>query len=47
LARAARAGVTVTFWVDQEVIHLTIGGARVKTVRSPHRDLLVRISQPA
>ena len=30
----ARAGVTVTFWTDHEVIHLTIAGARVKTVRS-------------
>jgi transposase InsO family protein len=30
----ARAGVTVTFWADHEVIHLTIAGARVKTVRS-------------
>jgi transposase InsO family protein len=30
----ARAGVTVTFWADVDVIHLTIGGARVKSVRS-------------
>jgi hypothetical protein len=30
----ARAGVTVTFWADHDVIHLTIAGARVKTVRS-------------
>ena len=30
----ARAGVTVTFWADHDVIHLLIGGARVKTVRS-------------
>lgn len=30
----ARAGVTVTFWADHEVIHLTIAAARVKTVRS-------------
>nr|WP_243418147.1 IS481 family transposase [Actinomycetospora cinnamomea] len=29
-----RAGVTVTFWADDEVIHLLIAGARVKTVRS-------------
>jgi hypothetical protein len=29
-----RAGVTVTFWADVDVIHLTIGGARVKSVRS-------------
>jgi transposase InsO family protein len=30
----ARAGMTVTFWADVDVIHLTIGGARVKSVRS-------------
>jgi transposase InsO family protein len=30
----ARAGVTVTFWADCDVIHLFIAGARVKTVRS-------------
>jgi hypothetical protein len=30
----ARAGVTVTFWADHDVIHLSIAGARVKTVRS-------------
>ena len=30
----ARAGMVVTFWADTDVIHLTIGGARVKTVRS-------------
>jgi len=30
----ARAGVTVTFWADHEVIHLLAGGARLKTVRS-------------
>jgi transposase InsO family protein len=30
----ARAGLTVTFWADTEVIHLLIAGARVKTVRS-------------
>ena len=30
----ARAGVTVTFWADHDVIHLLIAGARVKTVRS-------------
>ncbi len=29
-----RAGVTVTFWADHDVIHLSIAGARVKTVRS-------------
>jgi transposase InsO family protein len=29
-----RAGVTVTFWADEQVIHLRIAGARVKTVRS-------------
>ena len=30
----ARAGVTVTFWADHDVIHLLAGGARLKTVRS-------------
>jgi hypothetical protein len=30
----ARAGVTVTFWADHDVIHLTAGGARIKSVRS-------------
>jgi hypothetical protein len=30
----ARAGMVVTFWASTDVIHLTIGGARVKTVRS-------------
>jgi hypothetical protein len=30
----SRAGVTVTFWADCNVIHLSIAGARVKTVRS-------------
>jgi transposase InsO family protein len=29
-----RAGLTVTFWASVDVIHLTIGGARVKSVRS-------------
>ncbi len=29
-----QAGVTVTFWADCDLIHLMIGGARVKTVRS-------------
>jgi transposase InsO family protein len=29
-----RAGVTITFWADTEVIHLTAGGLRVKSVRS-------------
>jgi transposase InsO family protein len=29
-----RAGMVVTFWASTDVIHLTIGGARVKTVRS-------------
>jgi hypothetical protein len=29
-----RAGMMVTFWASTEVIHLTIGGARVKSVRS-------------
>jgi transposase InsO family protein len=30
----ARAGITVTFWADVDVIHLSIAGARVKSVRS-------------
>ncbi|WP_230687359.1 IS481 family transposase [Catellatospora vulcania] len=30
----ARSGVTVMFWADTDVIHLLIGGARVKSVRS-------------
>ena len=30
----ARAGMTVTFWASVDVIHLTIAGARVKSVRS-------------
>jgi hypothetical protein len=30
----ARAGMVVTFWAGTDVIHLTIGGARIKTVRS-------------
>lgn len=29
-----RAGLTVTFWVNEDIIHLRIAGARVKTVRS-------------
>ena len=29
-----RAGITVTFWADHDVIHLLIAGARIKTVRS-------------
>ena len=30
----ARAGVTVTFWADPDVIHLLAAGARIKSVRS-------------
>jgi hypothetical protein len=30
----ARAGMMVTFWASTEVIHLSIAGARVKSVRS-------------
>lgn len=30
----ARSGMVVTFWASVDVIHLTIGGARVKSVRS-------------
>jgi len=33
-----RAGVAVSFWADNQVIHLTAGGARIKTVRSPYTD---------
>ena len=29
-----RAGITVTFWADTDVIHLSIAGVRVKSVRS-------------
>ena len=29
-----RAGMTVTFWASVDVIHLSIAGARVKSVRS-------------
>jgi hypothetical protein len=29
-----RAGITVTFWANCDVIHLTAGGARLKSVRS-------------
>jgi hypothetical protein len=31
---ATRAGMVVRFWASTDVIHLTIGGARVKSVRS-------------
>ncbi len=30
----AKAGVVVTFWADTDVIHLLIGGVRVKSLRS-------------
>ena len=29
-----RAGLTVTFWADEDIIHLSIAGARIKTIRS-------------
>jgi transposase InsO family protein len=29
-----RSGLTVTFWADTDVIHLLIGGTRIKSVRS-------------
>jgi hypothetical protein len=29
-----RAGQVITFWADTDVIHLTAGGLRVKSVRS-------------
>jgi transposase InsO family protein len=41
----ARAGITVTFWADHDVIHLLAGGARLKTVRSHLSDNdLVRLA---
>lgn len=30
----ARAGQVVHFWIDWDMVHLTIGGVRVKTIRS-------------
>jgi hypothetical protein len=30
----ARAGIVVRFWADTQLIHLSAGGARIKTVRS-------------
>jgi hypothetical protein len=33
-AGTARAGMMVTFWASTEVIHLSIAGARIKSVRS-------------
>ncbi|MGH3889722.1 MAG: hypothetical protein ACRDSZ_24700 [Pseudonocardiaceae bacterium] len=41
LARTCSRRVTVTFWADHDVIHLSIAGARVKTLRShlPTTDL--------
>ncbi|WP_410050391.1 IS481 family transposase [Actinomadura sp. HBU206391] len=30
----ARAGVRVTFWADTDVIHLSAGGTRIKSIRS-------------
>jgi hypothetical protein len=30
----ARAGQLITFWVDCDMVHLSIGGTRIKTVRS-------------
>jgi len=29
-----RAGITITFWADTEIIHLSTAGARIKSVRS-------------
>jgi transposase InsO family protein len=42
-----RAGVTITFWADTQVIHLSAGSARIKTVRSPYTsaDLAVLAAQ--
>jgi transposase InsO family protein len=41
----ARAGITVTFWADHDVIHLLAGGVRLKTVRSHLSDNdLVRLA---
>jgi transposase InsO family protein len=33
-----RAGITITFWADHDVIHLLAGGVRLKTVRSHLSD---------
>jgi hypothetical protein len=30
----AKAGLVVTFWADTDVIHILVGGARIKTLRS-------------
>jgi transposase InsO family protein len=30
----ARAGITITFWADTDIIHLTAGRARIKSLRS-------------
>ena len=30
----ARAGMVVRFWADCQLIHLSAGGARIKTLRS-------------
>jgi hypothetical protein len=30
----ARSGVTVTFWADTDIIHLSIAGTRIKSIRS-------------
>jgi hypothetical protein len=44
-----RAGLTVRFWADCELIHLLINGARVKTVRShlSVNDLAELVAQAA
>ena len=45
----ARAGLVVRFWVDCDWVHLSIGGQRIKSLRSPFtvNDLDVMVAQGA
>ena len=45
----ARVGQVVTFWIDCDMVHLSIGGTRVKTVRShlSVNDLTILAAQGA
>jgi transposase InsO family protein len=45
----ARAGQLVRFWIDCDMVHLSIGGTRVKTVRSHMsvNDLAILVAQGA
>nr|WP_240474380.1 integrase core domain-containing protein [Intrasporangium chromatireducens] len=45
----ARVGQVVTFWIDCDMVHLSIGGTRVKTVRShlSVNDLAILVAQGA